>query len=92
MSSAPNSGVADSITIISITVIFFIQPLRHLILRPILEVYRMDVNSFQKETEGEKVSMTHSVSHSKLVERQYRNQVLLPVWALHLTESISYQS
>ena len=46
---------------------FLIQPLCHLILRPILEVYRMDVNSFQKETEGEKVSMTHSVSHRELV-------------------------
>lgn len=46
---------------------FLIQLLHNLILRPILEVYRMDVNSFQKETEGEKVSMTHSVSHSKLV-------------------------
>lgn len=26
----------------------------------------MGVNSFQKETEGEKVSVTHAMSHSKL--------------------------
>lgn len=47
---------------------------------------RMDVNSFQKETEGEKVSMTLSVSHSKLVgEAVWEIMSPAVIWALHLT-------
>lgn len=49
-------------------------------------------NSSPKETEGQKGSVTHPMSHSKLWERQDRDQVPPALWALCSAENSDHSS